>query len=47
MAQEETYAEVSTGVFKAFTQNLTNLGKEEVCMDHTFYHLRKYSQLSS
>ena len=22
-----------TGVFKAFTQNITNLGKEEVCMD--------------
>ena len=33
MAQEETYAEVSTGVFKAFTQNITSLGEEEVCMD--------------
>ena len=33
MAQEETYAEVPKGVFKAFTQNITNLGEEEVCMD--------------
>ena len=39
MAQEETYAEVSKGVFlKAFTQNLTNLGAKEICTDYNFYH---------
>ena len=27
------HAEVSMGVFKAFTQNITSLGEEEVCMD--------------
>lgn len=27
------HAEVSMGVFKAFTQNITSLDEEEVCMD--------------
>lgn len=37
MVQEETYAEVSKGVFKAFALNLTNLGAKEIRIDYIFH----------
>lgn len=36
--KKHNYAEVSKGVLKAFTQNLTNLGTKEIRMDYIFYH---------